>query len=544
MSKSAHKALFLALVLTVALPLFPADVLARGHYALVIGNSAYTGTAPLKNPVNDASLIADTLKETGFTVTKLLNASRTQMRKAMLAFGRQLRADPQSVGLFYYAGHGMQVHGVNYVVPVDADIKDEEEVPFVGVDVNEFLGTMQSSKSRLNIVVLDACRNNPYARSFRSASRGLAPVRASSGTLIAYSTSPGDVAFDGKGLNSPYSLALARFVKKPGLTIERVFKKVLATVEDETQRKQTPWLTGAFRGDFYFIKKGDEAPGVSTRSAADNSAGASGSGSAGLEKLFWQSISNSSNAASYEAYLAAFPNGVFAPLAKIKISELSAKASSSKVVASARQPDDGDARNTANWATTTKGPKDGERPRPVKSAKIQDEQQLAYRYLFPDSSRREIDREKVKQLDCHKLWLARNEIYYRNHYCFKSEKGLRYFDNSNCSRILVRPTSLENRNIRAIRTWEIRKRCRIKRLRGSNETPGALPSSTPGSARSNSGYGVAQRPGKRPHFRLFRPAKAADRQANGNRFRRRPSRPTRPQRSRPPRQKWNPFNQR
>ncbi|MCP4937336.1 MAG: YARHG domain-containing protein [bacterium] len=455
MLRPANKIL---LVLVSIIMISTTCVKAAGRYALVIGNSAYTGSPPLKNPKNDAELIAKTLTEVGFEVIKVTDADQRQMRRAMLDFSRVLRNNENSIGLFYYAGHGVQVRGINYIVPVTADIKDEEEVRFEGVDVNDFLGTMRSSKSRLNIIILDACRNNPYAGSNRSGTRGLAPVQAASGTLIAYSTAPGDVAFDGNGLNSPYTLALSRFIRKPGLAVETVFKRVLASVEDATEQKQTPWLTGAFRGEFFFKSKEKALAAQQVTiddKTAGNSAQRSSSSVPALEKLFWESIVNSSNAASFKAYLTAFPTGVFAPLAKLKIAELATanKPKSDKNIIVAANPPATTAR-AAGAKPSTAQPVNP----PVKKPNI-----LTYRAIFPDSSRKSLKRAEVEGLTCHKLWIARNEIFHRNGYCFKSEKGIRYFDNSNCTSAAPRLSSLEQRNKRTIRTWEIRKRCSVKR---------------------------------------------------------------------------------
>ncbi len=437
------------------------SALAAGRFALVIGNAAYTGSAPLKNPKNDADLIARSLTEVGFEVTKVTDADQKQMRRAMLDFSRTLRNNPDSIGLFYYAGHGVQVRGVNYMVPVTADIKDEDEVRFEGIDVNDFLETMRSSNSRLNIIILDACRNNPFTRSFRSASRGLAPVQAASGTLIAYSTAPGDVAFDGDGLNSPYSLALSRFILKRGLRVETVFKRVLAEVEDATDKKQTPWLTGAFRGEFFFASR--KAAATDGAGAASASASASGDTrqagtSQSLEKLFWESIVNSSNPASFEAYLTAFPSGVFAPLAKIKIAELKKNmviaalpSKNDKVKRDMQESEEGRAPLAESIA-------------PAMPSQEPETKTLTYRAIFPRSSEVALKRAEVEPLSCHKLWLARNEIYHRNGYCFKSEKGIRYFNNANCTTTKPRLSMLESRNTRTIRTWEIRKRCRDKKV--------------------------------------------------------------------------------
>lgn len=463
MFKPAHK----IITLLVAFLVFSfTNVFAAGRYALVIGNSAYTGGAPLKNPKNDAELIARTLSDVGFEVTTVTDASQKQMRRAMLNFSRKLRNNEDSIGLFYYAGHGVQVRGINYMVPVTADIKDEDEVRFEGIDVNDFLATMRGSNSRLNIIILDACRNNPFARSFRSASRGLAPVQAPSGTLIAYSTSPGDVAFDGNGLNSPYTLALSRFIQKRGLQVETVFKRVLAEVEDATEQKQTPWLTGAFRGEFFFTSK-EDAVAITGSTSTGTQPTASPQA---LEKLFWESIVNSRNPASFQAYITAFPSGVFVPLANIKIGELKIAAKKT-VVAALAPPVPESERNLEKKAEEIplNQPVSGARRKPKlsparPSPAYDKSNTLSYRSIFPNSSKETLKRAQVEKLSCHKLWMARNEIYNRKGYCFKSEKGIRYFDNSNCTSSKVKLTMLESRNKRTIRTWEIRKRCSLKKV--------------------------------------------------------------------------------
>lgn len=221
--------------------------------ALVIGNSAYQHVSPLANPQNDARLMESALSEAGFEVAQLLDADLTQMRRALLAFGRALREGDVEVGLIYYAGHGVQVNGENYLVPVSAQIADEDEIPIETINANDMLRTLDSAGSRINIVVLDACRNNPFARSVRSATRGLAPVDAPRGTVIAYATSPGDVASDGAAGNSPYAAALAGAIRDArGLPIESVFKATRRQVLAATSEKQVPWETSSITGEFYF----------------------------------------------------------------------------------------------------------------------------------------------------------------------------------------------------------------------------------------------------------------------------------------------------
>ncbi len=217
--------------------------------ALVVGNSAYS-TSPLRNPVNDARAMAEGLTNAGFEVILREDLSQNDMKRAIREFGRRLRNG--GVGLFYYAGHGVQVEGRNYLIPVNAVINSEPEVEYESVDVGFVLAQMESARSRLNIVILDACRDNPFARSYRSAVRGLASIDAPLGTLIAYSTAPGSVASDGDGDHGLFTEELIRNLQVPGLKIEDVFKRVRVGVQEKTAGRQVPWESSSLTGDFYF----------------------------------------------------------------------------------------------------------------------------------------------------------------------------------------------------------------------------------------------------------------------------------------------------
>jgi Caspase domain/PEGA domain/Cytochrome c554 and c-prime len=226
--------------------------------ALVIGNSAYK-TSPLKNPRHDAEDMAIQLRELGFQVTIQTNVGRIQMQKSIRNFGNQLKKG--GVGLFFFAGHGMQVKGINYLIPVDADIQSEDEVQDYAVDAGMVLRKMQSAGNPLNMVFLDACRNNPYARSFRSASMGLAQMDAPKGSLIVYATSPGSVAADGKGRNGIFTKNLLNHIREPGIEVGRMLRNVRRDVLRETGDKQTPWDSSSLIGDFYFKKSTQVASG-------------------------------------------------------------------------------------------------------------------------------------------------------------------------------------------------------------------------------------------------------------------------------------------
>ncbi len=237
----------------------PASALAaqqERRVALVIGNGAYP-SAPLKNPVNDARDMAAALRSLGFEVISRENASLRQMEDALDQFWTSLKKG--GTGLFFFAGHGLQVKGVNYLVPVDARIQVEQDVKSLCLDAGRVLGRMEDAGNGLNLVILDACRNNPFARSWRSADAGLAKMDAPTGTLIAYATAPDSVAADGVGRNGVYTSHLLRFMRAPGLSIENVLKQTRIAVLNETGRKQIPWESSSLTGDFYFAGGGQLA---------------------------------------------------------------------------------------------------------------------------------------------------------------------------------------------------------------------------------------------------------------------------------------------
>ena len=224
--------------------------------ALVIGNGGYA-TGPLKNPVNDALDIARALRELGFDVIDKEDIAQNDMKRAIREFGAKTRNS--DVALFYYAGHAIQVNGENYLVPIGATIDKEEEVEYESVNVGFVLAQITNA-SRTNIVILDACRNNPFARSFRSETRGLALMTAPGGTLIAYATSPGSVASDGAGRNGLYTQELLQNMRIPGLGVEEVFKRVRLSVREKTKSQQTPWESSSLVGNFYFSQPTAQPP--------------------------------------------------------------------------------------------------------------------------------------------------------------------------------------------------------------------------------------------------------------------------------------------
>ena len=249
--------IFINLLISITLSVYPQGTNLNQRVALVIGNSDYK-LGPLLNPVNDARAMADALQNTGFEVMKYENVpTMTDLKKVIREFGEKIQNG--GVGLFYYAGHGMQVSGKNYLIPTQAEIYKEEEVEYESLDVGFVLAQMESAHNRMNIIILDACRNNPFARSWRSTAQGLAFINAPAGTLIAYATAPGSVASDGTGDNGLYTEEFLKQIKKSGLKIEDVFKNVRVGVMERSSNQQTPWESSSLIGDFYFVGQNTSA---------------------------------------------------------------------------------------------------------------------------------------------------------------------------------------------------------------------------------------------------------------------------------------------
>ncbi len=222
--------------------------------ALVIGNASYL-SGPLKNTVNDARAMTLALENSGFEVILRENVrNQNEMKKAVREFGLRLKTG--GTALFYYSGHGMQVNGFNYLIPIQAVMNIEQEIEYEALDVGFVLAYMESARSSVNIVILDACRNNPFARSFRDTKQGLSSMVAPMGTLIAYSTSPGSIASDGDDYYGLYTQELLGQMQQPGLKVEDVFKNVRVQVLNKSHGQQTPWESSSLVGDFYFHSPG------------------------------------------------------------------------------------------------------------------------------------------------------------------------------------------------------------------------------------------------------------------------------------------------
>ena len=227
----------------------------RRRVALVIGNSAYVNVDRLANPGNDARLVAETLRALGFTLVgggPQLDLTEAGLRGAVQEFGKELQG--ADVGLFYYAGHGVQLRGENYLVPVDANPTKPADVEFQMLDAGLVLRQMEDAGTKLNLIIMDACRNNPFGgRGLRSAVAGLAIMQAPAGTLISFATQPGNVAQDGRDGHSPYTDALVQTIRTPGLGLFDTFNRVGLAVRQATNGVQEPWFSSSpIAGQFYF----------------------------------------------------------------------------------------------------------------------------------------------------------------------------------------------------------------------------------------------------------------------------------------------------
>ena len=222
--------------------------------ALVIGNSEYKHGGVLRNPVNDAYAMRQVLTRVGFEVLEFYNLDYREMKRAVDDFGLKLKE--YEIGLFFYAGHGIQARGNNYLIPVDANLLSENDVEYDCIDAGRVLGKMEDAENSTNIIILDACRNNPFERSWTRSSqgRGLASMDAPVGSILAYATAPGSTASDGTGQNGLYTSALIEFISEPGLSIEDVFKQVRISVLNKSDGNQTPWESTSLVGSFYFLQ--------------------------------------------------------------------------------------------------------------------------------------------------------------------------------------------------------------------------------------------------------------------------------------------------
>jgi len=358
---------------------------AAKRVALVIGTDTYATLPDLNNAATDAKGMSNKLRSLGFDVILKVNADQRAIGRAIDDFENRLRQ--AEVALVFYAGHGVQARGKNWLIPADAKVETESDLRFEGIGADEFLQSMERAGTKLNIVILDACRDNPLPRRSRSASRGLAvPIVPAGiqGTAIVYSAAPGQTAQDGpSGGHGVFTGELLKVLDQPGLTLEKVFKETAARVAATTNGKQDPWINSSVKGDFYFRAGGNQAK-------------AAPKATTGLtpEMLFWQSIQNSKRGSDYEAYLAQYPSGVFAGLARSRLAGLTeTKAAPPVVPPKTRTDPSPDNQETLFWQSI-KGSKN--------PADYQD-----YLMAFPNGTFARLAKRRVGELSRKQVAVAR-----------------------------------------------------------------------------------------------------------------------------------------
>jgi uncharacterized caspase-like protein len=330
--------------------------------ALVIGNGAYEHTVPLPNPANDAELMASKLRGLGFEVVAGQDQSYNDMRRTVMQFAK--KAYGAEIAVLFYAGHGMQVGGQNLLVPIDAKIEDETSLDFETISV-DFILRQMSKDVKVQMVFLDACRDNPLARTLarrmgpsRSGSlgAGLAEIKVQEsggeGSVIAFATSPGDVALDGEGENSPFTSALIRHIDTPNVSIQTVMTRVTGDVYDETEKRQRPWVNASLIGEVFLNKQaivettevaslGTTATTTPQPTVTTNAASTAATQSTiawEREKLVWDTVKDSNTVADYESYLSAYPSGTFADFARNSIKRLKSASQVASVNPTATAP--------------------------------------------------------------------------------------------------------------------------------------------------------------------------------------------------------------
>ena len=446
-----------SICLTLGISAFASVAMAEKRLALVLGNDKYAEVPNLQKAVNDATALDKKLTGLGFEVIRGTNLTRRQMVQKIQELASRIAIGDKV--LFFYAGHGVQIDRSNLLLATDIPAAggiEEEYVRFEGFDVQKILDMIRGRGAQTTIMILDACRNNPFksskvTRAIGGLTRGLVPIReARRGTFIMYSADEGQEAFDSLGPddnnnNSVFTRSLLKQMDNPDLELTELAKNVqvnvLNTVESKLQNQsQAPFYVDRLFGKFFFHK----------RKKSD-------------EELFWASIKNNTNSSAFKIYLQVYPQGKFKSDAERKIQQFGALSPNHPLKirhAGFFSSDFLGARFAAfasawlNKPARTKGNMPNQQP--IVKISVKDNKPV-----FPDSSEKPLLPHHVKQLSCLELWRARNEIYDRNGYCFVTPLGIQYFNNSGCrttrTDILKKP--VEYLNIKLIRIWEKKKRC-------------------------------------------------------------------------------------
>ncbi len=303
--------------------------LAENRIALVIGNANYTSVTALPNPANDAKAMTTFLHSAGFEVVQAPDLTQSDMRRTIGNFATRVAAKgPDTVALVFYAGHGLQVDGENFLVPIDAQIQREADVPLQSMRLADLMHMLSSVPSKTRIVILDACRNNPFSAINKTTGRGLAIVDAPNGSLVSYSTAPGTEALDGDGVNSPYTTALLQIGKEPGLPIEQALKRVRLAVSGATHQQQFPWESSSLTADFSFLPAAAGQEHL-IKASTGNPRTAAGSRTEGRSVESWRKelkpkslreayeiVILEDKIEAYQAYLALYPSESMAPVVR------------------------------------------------------------------------------------------------------------------------------------------------------------------------------------------------------------------------------------
>lgn len=417
---------FILYLLLGLLVVFAAPAQAERRVALVIGNGAYTNSPALNNPANDAAAVTASLKALKFEVTQVIDGNHRAMLDAMSAFGRA--ASGAEVALVFFAGHGVQVSGRNWLLPVASTITAETDLPAQAIRTSDIMEVMETSGAALKLMILDACRNNPLPKSAsRGASRGLARLEANTaGTMITFATAPGKTAADGLSQNSPFTAALVQHITTPGLEIRQLMGRVRETVYKNTGKQQLPWVNEALIGEFYFAGKDPNAvpvPVAQPQTAAVVKTEPQASGP--TEKEAFALAQSLNTAGAWDVFLQQFPSGPYAGFAEAARNKLTAPKTQQQ-----------------QQALSSPAP-----PRPASSEG----------FFFPNSHKVRLSSAQLEGLSKRELRIARNEIFARRGRRFKSadlQKHFRQFGWYRPRTWNPRLNQIEKANVRLIKNTE------------------------------------------------------------------------------------------
>lgn len=359
------------LIVAAALALLTLEADAARRVALVIGNSAYEHVARLPNPENDAADLAAALEKIGFAVTRKTNLTFDGMRQALRDFSDE--AAGADMALIYYAGHGMEVDKQNYLIPVDARVRKDRDLAYEAVPLDLASASVDGARE-LKLVLLDACRNNPFSSrmeltsSTRAIGRGLARVEPEPGTLIGFASREGTTADDGGGRNSPYAKALIDFIGEPGLEVNFLFRKVHDAVVEATQGRQQPFMHGALPGRLIYFVPPVEQPKTAPQTPPASS---TLSPDVQVEIAYWESIKDSEDPKLFQAYLDQYPNGRFASLAKPMLERAKSKLASRETSPEAKQQEPAKQAPRSEPLPEAEAQETAEKKPPAKKEKVQ-----------------------------------------------------------------------------------------------------------------------------------------------------------------------------